>query len=117
MPLRPELRKFYGAKHRAYRRELIEIYGPRCMACGAVTLRYLNLAHTTHDPTAWSLVSLWCPSCHARKDAGHTFAVRRRVSARRVGQLWLWPEIEWACFPSWMTPRRVLREAQQRMFE
>jgi hypothetical protein len=116
MPLRAEIRKLYGPAHRAYRAQLIAIYGPRCMACGAAVTRYLQLAHTTHDPKDAAHVALWCASCHARSDATRNAAVRRRTRARREGQLWLLPEIEWAPFPSWEWPRRVIRAAQEVLF-
>lgn len=116
MPIRPELRQFYGAAHRAYRAEMIRIHGARCVKCGAECVRYLNLAHTHHDPRQPELVALWCPSCHATHDAPQVYAVRRRTRAKRVGQLWLFPEVEFAPFPSWMVPRRVLIAAQGRLF-
>jgi hypothetical protein len=116
MPIRPELRPYYGAQHRAYRRQLIELLGARCMSCGREGARYLNLAHTQHDPRSPELVALWCPACHARHDAPHAYAMTRRSRARRVGQLWLLPEIEWAPFVSWMIPARVLKAGQWRLF-
>lgn len=116
MSLRPELRPFYGAQHRAYRAKLIELLGARCMNCGRVCERYLNLAHTQHDPKSPELVALWCPSCHARHDAPHRCAVTRRTRAKRVGQLWLLPEIEYAPFATWMIPARVIRGAQGKLF-
>jgi hypothetical protein len=116
MAIRPEFRRLYGAQHRAYRETLIEVFGPRCMKCGRECLAYLNLAHTTHDPRAKELVALWCPSCHGRHDAPHSFAVRRRTRAKKVGQLWLLPEIEFAAVPAWLIPRRVIAELQEKLF-
>lgn len=120
MPIRPELRQFYGAAHRAFRRELIAARGPVCMKCGQVRERYLNLAHVTHDPRVQTQVCLWCPSCHAIHDAPHAFAIRRRTFARRAGQLWLLPEIEFAAVPMWLVPRKLARaviaSAQGRLF-
>lgn len=115
MPLRPEVRRFYGAAHRAYRAQLIAIYGARCMSCGREGARYLNLAHIAHDPKSPELVSLWCPSCHARHDAPQVYAMSRRTRARRVGQLWLLPEIEWAPYASWMIPKAVINSLQERL--
>jgi len=40
----------------------------------------------------------------------------RRTRARRVGQLWLSPEIEYAPYASWMIPRRVIEERQSLLF-
>lgn len=117
MPIRRELRKYYGAEHRAYRAQLIGIYGARCQACGRAVSNYLNLAHVGHDPRDRQRVALWCPTCHARHDAPHARAVRRRTIARRVGQLWLAPEIEHAASPAWAIPRSALDAAQEKMFE
>lgn len=115
MPIRPELRAFYGTAWRRQRAEVIAILGAYCRACGREHPR-INLAHTTHDPRDGALVSLWCPSCHATKDAAQRYAMTRRTWARRSGQLWLLPEIEWAPYASWMVPRRVLSEAQGKLF-
>lgn len=116
MPIRPELRHLYGAAHRADRAALIAEHGPHCQKCGAETLMYLNLAHVTHDPLSEKR-ALWCPSCHARNDARHRLAMMRRTHARRVGQLWLLPEIEFDPFPVWQIPEdRLLAAAQARLF-
>jgi len=40
----------------------------------------------------------------------------RRTRARRSGQLWLTPELEYAPYASWMVPRRVLDAAQLGLF-
>lgn len=111
MPISPSLRKYYGSEWRAYRRELIQTHGPKCSVCGREIERYLNLAHLTHDPKS-SAVALLCAADHNRHDAGHRLAVMRRNRAKRVGQLWLLDEIEWACYPPWLIPKRVLTEGQ-----
>jgi hypothetical protein len=115
MPIRPELRKYYGAAWREYRGMLIALAGDRCTRCGAAH-PMLNGAHVSHDPRDMELVTVWCPRCHARHDAPHRYAMMRRGHAKRVGQLWLFPEVEWAPYASWMIPRRVLRAAQERLF-
>ena len=115
MPIRPELRKYYGAAWRAYRLILLDIARHRCVKCRAPHPR-LNGAHVTHDPRDNELVQILCPSCHARHDAPHRLAVMRRSAARRTGQLWLTPELEYAPYPAWMIPRRVLARAQERLF-
>jgi hypothetical protein len=115
MPIRPELRKFYRAPWRAYRRVLIELAGGKCVKCHAPH-PMLNGAHPHHDPRDGTQVCIWCPSCHARHDAPHRLAVMRRTRARRTGQLWLLPELEYAADPAWMTPAAVLRAAQQELF-
>lgn len=93
MPIRAEYRPLYGAEWRAYRLELIARRGQFCTRCRRVVLRYLNLAHLTHDPYS-SEVALLCAACHNRHDSRHRYAVWRRNRARRVGQGWLLPEIE-----------------------
>lgn len=120
LPIRPELRKFYGAEWRLYRAELIEIHGPRCTACGRITVVYLNLAHTSHDPRH-SPVALMCAACHNRHDAPHRYAIWRRNRAKRFGQLWLWPEVQWAPYAAWMVPARaralqLMANGQQSLF-
>jgi hypothetical protein len=53
---------------------------------------------------------------YGRHDARHAHAVRRRNHARRFGQGWLWPEVEWAPYAGWMVPRRVLVARQEGLF-
>ncbi len=115
MPIRPELRKFYGPTWRRYRRVLLDLAGNKCASCGRAHVM-LNGAHPTHDPKDMALVAVWCPSCHSRHDAPHRLAMMRRTKAKRTGQLWLLPEIEYAPYPTWMIPRRVLAGAQARLF-
>lgn len=121
MSIRRELRKFYGRTHRAYRAALIAIHGAYCSTCKRHTPRYLNLTHEQHDPAASGIVSLKCARCHAVFDARHSYAVRRRSRARRTGQLWLLPELEYAPYAASEIPPRVLaalRAAAQRgLFE
>lgn len=115
MPIRPEFRRYYGPAWRAYRAVLIATHGARCSACGREVAIYLNLAHLSHDPRS-SAVAFLCPADHNRHDAAHRFAVWRRNRAKRVGQLWLLPEIEYAPYPAWMIPRRVIESAQESLF-
>lgn len=116
MAIRRELRKFYGPAWRAYRKALIGRLGFRCVVCGSDTPRWLNLAHVTHDPRS-SSVARMCPACHSRHDAPHRLAVWRRNHAKRYGQLWLFPELEWDPFPAWMLPRELRAPStQERLF-
>jgi len=115
MPIRPEFRKFYGVEWRAFRAELIAVHGPVCSACRVMVEEYVNLAHVTHDPRG-SSVALMCAACHNRHDAKHRLAVWRRNRARRHGQLWLMPEIEYAATPAWMIPRDAFPSAQEELF-
>jgi hypothetical protein len=114
MPIRPELRPFYGPEWRRYRAALIETHGAICSVCGREVGRYINLAHLTHDPKS-SAVALMCPGDHNRHDAGHRLAVWRRNRAQRTGQLWLLPEIEHAASPVWLIPQDVIDGAQTEM--
>jgi hypothetical protein len=116
MPIQPDLRsKFYGADWRRYVQTLIAITGRRCSICGACNFR-LSGMHRTHDPRDMALVAIACVSCHTRFDSGHRVAVMRRSRAKKVGQLWLLPEIEFAAVPAWLIPRRVIAELQEKLF-
>jgi hypothetical protein len=107
MPITPAFKKFYGSAWRTYRADLIRLRGARCSVCGADVPKYLNLCHLTHDPRS-SEVALMCPRDHRRHDARHSRAIARRTLARRYGQFWLTPELEWAPLPLWMAPRRLV---------
>jgi hypothetical protein len=113
MPIRRELRPYYGAEWRRYRLRLIDIAGGRCSICKAVYLPgELTGMHVTHDPRDMELVAVACFACHARHDAPHRLAMMRRSRAQRTGQLWLLPEIEYAPYAAWMIPRKVLTAGQ-----
>jgi hypothetical protein len=107
MSIRSEYRPYYAGEWRAYRLRMIDLRGAYCRICRRRVDRRLNLSHETHDPRS-SCVRLLCAGCHARADAPHRLAVWRRRRAERVGQLWLLPELEWAPFPAWCIPDRVL---------
>jgi len=113
MPIRAEIRHLYGAAHRRLRAELIALLGDACQKCKRPHSR-LNLAHLTHDPTNMKLVTIFCPSCHAKYDARQRHAMTRRTIAKRRGQLWLTDAIEWAPFPSWEIPEPLRDAAIQR---
>jgi hypothetical protein len=49
MPIRPELRKYYGAAWRRYRLVLLDLANNKCANCGNQH-KYLNGAHVHHDP-------------------------------------------------------------------
>jgi 5-methylcytosine-specific restriction endonuclease McrA len=116
MPIRPEYRSYYGAAWRRYRAALLErLPVPACSKCGRTATINLQLAHLTHDPRS-SAVAFLCAACHNRHDAAFRLAVARRNRARRYGQRWLWPEVQWACYPVWRIPRRVAAALQGRLF-
>jgi hypothetical protein len=115
MPIRPDQRQFYGPEHRRYRAALIAVHGARCFLCKAETPKYLNLAHLQRDPASY-VIALLCPRCHGAYDALWNRSLARRTIAKRVGQLWLLPELEWAPVPSRLIPRSVLEAAQGRLF-
>lgn len=112
MPIRAEIRHLYGPAHRRLRAELIALLGPNCQKCKSAHSR-INLAHLTHDPTNMKLVTLLCPSCHAKYDARQRHAMTRRTFARRSGQLWLTEGIEWAPFAAWEIPEPLRDRAIQ----
>ena len=114
MPIRAEYKALYGAAWRRYRLVLIERHGRLCTRCGRVCLKYLNFAHTTHDPKSSSVVAM-CAACHNRHDAAFRYAMWRRNRAKRYGQGWLWPEVQWAPYPAWMRPK-TRRRKEERLF-
>jgi hypothetical protein len=116
MPIRPDLRPYYGAYWRRYRARLIEIHGAHCQKCGRECPRYLNLAHRYHNPAASGVVDRLCPGCHARQDARHSYAVRRRTRARALGQGWLSDELEYAAVPLAEVPDSVIEAMQGELF-
>jgi hypothetical protein len=75
----------------------------------------MNLIHLLRDPRE-PVVALRCPTCHGRFDAGHNRAIARRSAARRAGQMWLLPEIEYAATPTRDVPRAVLEAGQMELF-
>jgi hypothetical protein len=121
MPIRTELRPLYGRTWRRFRAAVIAVHGVRCSRCGRACPRYLNFAHRYHDPAHSGVIDRLCASCHSKQDARHSYAVRRRSRARRTGQLWLMPELEYAPYAASEIPPRVLaalRAAAQRgLFE
>jgi hypothetical protein len=108
MPLRKETRALYGAAWRRFRQVLIGIFGDVCSVCGIELAEGINAAHQHHDPRDWSQVTLMCPACHARHDAAQRYAMTRRTIARRTGQLWLLPAIEYAPYPLWEIPAEAI---------
>jgi 5-methylcytosine-specific restriction endonuclease McrA len=109
MPLRPEMRRYYGPDWRAYRELVIEIAHNRCLACrDHLPSCLLTLAHLHHDPRDRRMVAVLCFPCHARHDAQHRYAMIRRSRAMREGQQWLWPEVEWNPYPRWQIPAAAL---------
>ena len=113
--IRPSYRPFYGREWRAYRRAMIARRGSRCTRCGLDCAKYLNFAHTHHDPLNSDVVRV-CAACHARMDSAHRVAIARRRRARAAGQLWLSAELEWAAAPAWEIPREVFEAAQGSLF-
>jgi hypothetical protein len=113
--IRAEYKTFYGRDWRRLRARLIELRGAACSKCKRPGARYLNLAHTAHDPRT-SSVKLLCAACHARHDAPHRVAIARRRRARAAGQLWLWAEIEHASTPAWRIPAGALGALQWELF-
>jgi len=110
--LRPEIRFLYGAAHRKLRAELIAIHGRTCTKCKRYHAR-VNLAHLTHDATNKTLVTLLCPSCHAKYDARQRHAMTRRTRAERRGQLWLTDALKYSPFAAWEIPEPVRDAAIQ----
>lgn len=114
--IREVLRPFYGREWRALRAALIACRGARCAVCGKECEKGLNLCHVTHDPRTSSLM-LMCAACHARHDTEQRTKMTRRTVARKVGQLWLLDDIEWAPYPQSQIPAEVfsLIEARRQL--
>jgi hypothetical protein len=97
---------------------MIAAHGAVCAHCGRTATAYLNLAHLDHDQRS-PRTALLCVGCHNTHDAAYRLAMARRDRARRYGQLWLLPELEYAPFPAWRMPPRVRNvdaEAQIELF-
>ena len=115
MPIRPELRKYYGPEWKAWRLVLIGTLGTHCSVCGRDVPKWLNFAHLDHNPRTPRVVPM-CPSCHARNDSRQRWAMTRRTRARRHGQLWLSVELEFAPYPESFWPRRAILAQQLSLF-
>jgi 5-methylcytosine-specific restriction endonuclease McrA len=106
MPIRPEERKYYGARWRKLRLAALAAAGHVCQRCGRPH-RLLNLAHLSHDAADPHSLMVLCPSCHAKNDTPQRVAMTRRTRARRRGQLWLTEELRLAPFPVRTWPARL----------
>jgi hypothetical protein len=107
MPLRPEMRPYYGPAWQALRLELIAEARNRCRECGReYPSDELTGAHLRHDPRdrQRDRLAVYCFSCHARHDTPHRILLTRRRRARRHGQLWLYPAMAWEGEAAWLVP-------------
>src|SRR3954452_1220829 len=114
MPIRKELRRYYGAQWKQKRREALNLRGHYlCDNCGhAPVVRrghyyvygWLNWCHLSGDPRQPGEMAFLCPRCHAIHDSGFRVALGRRTRARKYGQLWLSPELELAAYPRMFWP-------------
>jgi hypothetical protein len=112
VPIRPELRHFYGRQWRRKRSYALARRGSEsCQQCGQQH-RMLNWAHLSGDPRIAGPMGWLCPSCHARHDTRFRIAATRRTRARRSGQRWLSPEIEWGYLPMYLWPAHVIRSLE-----
>jgi hypothetical protein len=75
----------------------------------------LNWAHMSGDPRLPGRMGWLCPSCHAKHDSPQRILVTRRTRAKRHGQLWLLPEIEWAHLPVQLWPARVIHQLEDEL--
>jgi hypothetical protein len=106
MPIQPQYRKYYDARWRRFRLEMLKVAGNVCERCRKPH-RLLNVAHLSHDPADRTSIAVLCPSCHARNDTPQRIAMTRRSRARKKGQLWLSEEIRLAPFPVRTWPLRA----------
>ena len=106
MPIRPEYRKYYGARWRKIRAMMLEAAGNVCQMCHRPH-RLLNVAHLSPDPADRGSLTVLCPSCHSRRNAAQRLAMTRRTRARKRGQMWLSGELEVAPMPVRLWPMRL----------
>jgi hypothetical protein len=112
MPIRPELRHLYGVAWRKKRKlALNDRRSTGCEHCGRPHWM-MNWAHLSGDPRLPGRMGWLCPSCHAKHDTPQRLAVTRRTRARKHGQLWLAPELEYAHLPMFLWPTRVMRQLE-----
>ena len=113
MPMRRELRKFYGPKWRRKRARALALRGHmRCDQCG-LEHRWINWAHLSGDPRVPGALRWLCPICHGILDTPRRIATTRRTQARLHGQMWLSQEIELADLPVRLLPESL---AQMELF-
>lgn len=104
MPMRAEMRKFYGPTWRRRRAHALMLRGHmRCDKCGQPH-HMINWAHLAGDPRVKGEMGWLCPHCHGVHDTPYRIAMTRRTQARKRGQLWLSAEIEFAPLPVKMWP-------------
>jgi 5-methylcytosine-specific restriction endonuclease McrA len=106
MPIRAEYRKYYDARWRKLRLAMLEAAGNLCQMCHEPH-RLLNVAHLSGDPADRMSLTVLCPRCHSRLNAGRRAAMGRRTRARQQGQLWLSSELEVAPLPVRLWPMRL----------
>jgi 5-methylcytosine-specific restriction endonuclease McrA len=106
MPIRPEYRKYYGARWRKFRLTMLEAAGHVCQVCHQPH-RLLNVVHLSNDPADRSRLTVLCPRCHSKLNSAHCTAMARRTRARQRGQLWLTDELEVAPVPVRLWPMRL----------
>jgi 5-methylcytosine-specific restriction endonuclease McrA len=106
MPIRPEYRKYYGARWRKFRLTMLEAAGNVCQVCHQPH-RLLNVVHLSNDPADRSRLTVLCPSCHSKHNTAQRIAMARRTRARQRGQLWLSDELEVAPVPVRLWPMRL----------
>jgi hypothetical protein len=113
MPLRRELKPFYdGHGWRRFREEYAATHPKICAVCQCRD-PLMNLAHLTHDPLRRDFICWLCPRCHGIHDTPQRIALTRRTKAKKHGQLWLWPEVEFAPELIWLIPADLVIPARQ----
>jgi 5-methylcytosine-specific restriction endonuclease McrA len=106
MPIRAEYRKYYDARWRKLRLEMLKAAGHVCQMCRRPH-RLLNVVHVSHDPADRASLTVLCPSCHSKFNAAQRLAIMRRTRAHKRGQLWLSTELEVAPMPVRLWPMRL----------
>jgi hypothetical protein len=83
----------------------------RCDRC-QIEHPMINWCHLSGDPRLPGKMGWLCPSCHGRNDTPQRVLVTRRTRARKHGQLWLTPDLEYAHLPMILWPARVIRRIE-----
>lgn len=114
VPLRREIRKYYGPVWRRKRQYALALRGHhRCGRCGVDHPR-INWCHLSGDPRLPGPMDWMCPRCHSAYDAHQRVLVTRRTLSHRHGQLWLSAELQFAHVPFALWPAWAIREVESR---
>ena len=102
MPIRADNRKYYDARWRKFRLDMLEAAGNVCQPCGKPHRQAAPALRCRPSPTTRpTSIFWWCCARAAtlRVTLRKRIAMTRRTWAQRRGQFWLSEEIRLAPFP------------------